>query len=211
MSQPAIATIILAAGSSARLGMHKALLKIENESAIKRVVKTVLASRSCRCIAVLGAQAAAVRAELDNLPVEIIENKNYAAGRTGSLKCALTHLGPALESTAVVIFPVDYPFVLHVVIDQLIDSYLTRVREVQESFWIVPEFQAKRGHPVLLAGPVLTGILALSADFSLREYLSGASSDHSLYRIAMPVESEAVLDNINTKEDLLRIWKREEL
>jgi molybdenum cofactor cytidylyltransferase len=212
MNPPPIATIVLAAGSSSRLGTHKALLEINNKSAIRRVAETSLASMSRRSIIVLGASANAIKAELDDLPVEIVENSLFAKGRTGSLKCALRHLGIALADTAVLVFPVDCPFISYRLLNRLIECFVKEQQSKSESFWIVPEFKGRRGHPVLLSGPILSRIFDLADDFSLKEFLYTAKThERSVRYIALPVESETVLDNINTRQDVLRIWKREGL
>ncbi|MCC7528185.1 MAG: nucleotidyltransferase family protein [Candidatus Melainabacteria bacterium] len=204
------ATIVLAAGSSSRLPFHKAFLQLGQTIAIKRVIETTLKSRSTRSLVVLGSRADSLIAEIKDFPVETIINRNYASGRTGSLKCALRHLSDKLESTAVLIFPVDCPFVSHQVLDSLIDCLLLRPASSTESVWIVPSFEGRRGHPILLSGPVLKRILWLDDDFSLRDFLYNLiTSEQSLVQIELPVDSQAVVDNINTSADVQRLLKRE--
>ena len=212
MDLPESVSIVLAAGSSARLDKHKALLETGNKSAVRRVVECSLASAAGRIIIVLGANAGKIKAELHNLPVEIVQNNNFESGRTGSLKCALRHLKTDLDKKAVLLFPVDCPFVPFSVLDQLLACYLQERKNEKESFWIVPEYNGRRGHPALIAGPVVPSILLLADDYSLRKFLHDAVQiEQSVRCLTVPAESESVLDNINTREDILRIWAREGL
>lgn len=204
-----IATIILAAGSSSRLPVHKALLEMDGRKAIRQVAETALLSKSDRCLVVLGAKSDLIRAEINDLPVEIVENYTFAQGRTGSIKCALKSLGETFSKKAVLIFPVDCPFVSHRLLDKLIDCFHEE-RQRCESLWIVPSFSGKRGHPILLSGSVLPKICDLDDDFPLREYLHAIKGDE-LHLVEIPVESKTVLDNMNTKDEVLQVCKREGL
>lgn len=53
-------------------------------------------------------------------------------------------------------------------------------------------------------------ILWLDDDFSLRDFLYNLiTSEQSLVQIELPVDSQAVVDNINTSADVQRLLKRE--
>ncbi|QEN94181.1 nucleotidyltransferase family protein [Xanthomonas translucens pv. undulosa] len=107
------AALVLAAGASQRLGYAKQALTRDGEPLLRRAARLALASSPARCVVVLGAQAEALRSALDDLPVEIVINRDWSTGMGGSLAClraalqgdgAITHslvLGcdqPALEA-----------------------------------------------------------------------------------------------------------------
>ncbi|MBI4533476.1 MAG: NTP transferase domain-containing protein [Candidatus Melainabacteria bacterium] len=257
MIPPTVVTIVLAAGSSGRLGTHKALLHLENRSAIVRVIQTSLASNSDQTVVVLGAHSESIRREIGDLPVSVVENVNFALGRTGSLKCALQSLvtGCYGNDTAIIIFPVDCPFVPSLVLNKLIACLLSNVSTVDHgekpvsvlggvcsdrqasvsnlrlsaerswsvddenspagmqsaSLWIHPEYSGRRGHPVLLSGPILSHVLKLADDFPLKDFLYEAEKNQVLCRHTVKVDTASVLDNINTTDDLVRVLKREGL
>ena len=244
MIPPTVVTIVLAAGSSVRLGTHKALLRLGGKTAIARVVEASLTSNSNETIVVLGAEAKSLAREIGDLPVLLVENTQFSLGRTGSLKCALRFLidhlngnktaiaAPAgstttlaalgshsnglqragvLSHVAIIIFPADCPLVPSPVLNKLIKCFFSRLPAGSESLWIAPEYAGKRGHPVLLFGPILSKLLELSDDFPLRDFLHSIECAGALHHLTVTVDTESVLDNINTSDDLARVLRREGL
>lgn len=210
MNEPRAVSIILAAGSSTRLRPHKALLEIDGKPAVLRIVDTVLRSKNKRCLIVTGAQAEAIQSSLDGLAVEIVHNRQFQNGRTGSIKVALRYLGGELTNTAVFIFPVDCPFIEPDILDNLYEALLALRESEKQSLWILPKFGQRGGHPALIYGPILNQILSLDDDYSLRDFLNCAKTDKRiLRRIDLPVDCESVLDNMNSRLELIRLCRRE--
>ncbi len=211
MKLPTVATVILSAGNSGRLGFHKALLRFGETSALSRVIASALSSKTSLTVVVLGAEVESLRQEIGDAPVTILENRQFIAGRTGSLKCAIRSLDLDSVFSAIMIFPVDCPFVAGTILDQLIECFQGQSLLPTESLWIAPEYAGKRGHPVLLAGPVLFDILALDDDFPLRDFLGRRVREGALRHLTVPVDTEHILDNINTVDDLVYVRQREGL
>ncbi|MBZ0188220.1 MAG: nucleotidyltransferase family protein [Candidatus Obscuribacterales bacterium] len=205
-----VVTIILAAGNSSRFGTHKGLIQLGGKSIIRTVAGTALASSSGLTIVVLGKESEGLKAELGELPVKTVYNAQFKQGRTGSIKSALESLS-AIQSTAIVIFPIDCPFVPPKVLNLLIETLTRQPLDHGESYWIVPEHDEKRGHPILLFGPVVGKIQALEDDYPLRDFLKEANDLGELIHITVPVETRSVLDNIDTRDDLAGALDREGL
>lgn len=83
--------IILAAGSSSRLGESKQLLEINGESLLKHAVNCAVAVADANVILVLGARAEEHRKVLDNLQIEIVINPNWKLGIGSSIKAGVQH------------------------------------------------------------------------------------------------------------------------
>ncbi len=81
--------ILLAAGSSSRLGRPKQLLEIGGETLLRRAAKAALATAPARTIVALGAEIVDCRAALEGLPVDIIEVVNWADGMGTTLAAAV--------------------------------------------------------------------------------------------------------------------------
>jgi molybdenum cofactor cytidylyltransferase len=88
--------VILAAGSSSRLGQPKQLLLYENRPLVTRAAEAALAAGASPVIVVLGAHAEKIRTALAGLPILIVENPAWSEGMASSLRSGLA----ALESAS---------------------------------------------------------------------------------------------------------------
>ncbi len=109
----AIAGLLLAAGSSHRLGESKQLLRDEaGESLVARGARLLLEAGCAPVVVVVGANGAAVRAALVHLPVCVVENAEHARGMGSSIACGVLWLAAnSAESRGVLIAACDMPTV----------------------------------------------------------------------------------------------------
>ncbi len=118
-----IGLIILAAGSSSRLGKPKQNLIFQGSTLLQRSIKAALAA-DCRQIAVvLGANAAVIEPTIVNQPVQIILNADWEKGMSSSISSGLSALlktNSQLQS--VILMLCDQPFADSSIINQLIQS-----------------------------------------------------------------------------------------
>ncbi len=116
-----ISLILLAAGSSSRMGQSKQLLLIENEPLLLRSTKAALASSFENVIVVLGAQEKEHRSVIAHLPIQIVLNRNWEDGMGSSLKKGLNHLLEVFpETQAIVIMVCDQPLLTASHLDKII-------------------------------------------------------------------------------------------
>lgn len=84
-----VATIILAAGGSRRLGRPKQLVAIDGEPLVRRVARACLDARSGPVAVVLGAHAAEVAAALGPLPLVHVVNAAWGDGLATSIRAGV--------------------------------------------------------------------------------------------------------------------------
>jgi molybdenum cofactor cytidylyltransferase len=84
--------VVLAAGGSARLGRAKQLLARDGETLLHRTARLACESGAARVCAVLGADAATMRAALRGLALDVIENPAWGQGLSSSLHAALASI-----------------------------------------------------------------------------------------------------------------------
>jgi molybdenum cofactor cytidylyltransferase len=118
---PSVAAIVLAAGSSTRMGRNKLLLEIGGETLVRRVVEAAGGAGVDRVVVVLGHDEARVRAELEGLRCETVVNPDHARGAGTSLHTGVRHV--AADASAVVIVLADMPFVTASMIAALVECY----------------------------------------------------------------------------------------
>lgn len=119
------AAIILAAGSSSRMGQSKQLLPVDGEPLLLRTVKAVLStSLLSSTVVVLGSEEERHSTLLQHLPVDIVSNPDWKKGIGSSLKAGLEQAlqkDPALEG--VVILVCDQPLLSGENITALLTTY----------------------------------------------------------------------------------------
>lgn len=105
-----VGILLLAAGSSSRLGRSKQLLPVDSEPLLVRAVRTALASGANKTVVVLGSDAPAHHNVISNYPVEVAVNDDWQKGMGHSLKTGLLHLiTSAPETQAVLVMVCDQP------------------------------------------------------------------------------------------------------
>jgi molybdenum cofactor cytidylyltransferase len=101
--------LILAAGSSSRMGTSKQMLDIRGEKLLSHAVKTGL-SVSEHVTVVLGSHTEEHAKLLEKLPIHIVENKDWAKGMGNSLKAGFAAVLNRMPDAADVIMMVcDQP------------------------------------------------------------------------------------------------------
>jgi molybdenum cofactor cytidylyltransferase len=109
-----VGAVILAAGSSRRLGRPKQLLLLEGKPLIGYVVDLALAAELGEIVVVLGHEHEAVRGAL-GASVRTVVNEDHAAGQGSSLRVGIEALGDRI--TRAVVLLGDQP---HVPLDAVV-------------------------------------------------------------------------------------------
>lgn len=118
-----VAAVILAAGSSSRLGFPKQLVVHQGATLLRRTVEAALSSVCTPVLVVLGAFADRIAPELDGLPVQKIVNEKWTQGMGSSVRAAISTVAvlPSLE--AVIVSVCDQPFLSSAIFDALENRY----------------------------------------------------------------------------------------
>lgn len=188
-----VAGLVLAAGSSTRMGAgNKLLQEVRGEPLLRHAVKAQLAARTAPVIVVTGHQQDEVRAALSGLDVDFVHNPSYGEGLATSLKAGLAAL-PA-KVAGVVVSLGDMPNVTAGVIDRLAQAFADR----PEALAVVPTLLGQRGNPVLLARGLFPEVAKLSGDQGARRLIDGAGEAVE----EVPLDDPAIALDIDTPEAL---------
>jgi molybdenum cofactor cytidylyltransferase len=171
-----IGAIVLAAGSSSRMGRPKAALTLgrDGPSFVDAITNTLSA-----------AGVSAVRV--------VVINPNPASGMLSSVQCGVRALPSGLD--AVFVWPVDHPLVERDTVIALIAAFRGSAPPV-----VVPTHDGRRGHPVLFAARVLPELLVADGTRGAAAVVH-AHDD----RLELPVADRGVLCDIDTPEDYARL------
>lgn len=184
--------ILLAAGTSSRMGQPKQLLDWHGQPLVRHVAATALASQLDGLVVVLGAVAPAVRATLTDLagPLQFVTCPDYAEGQAASLRCGLAAL-PAGTQAALILL-VDQPLVTTALINHMLSDW----RRDPVALALIPRYQGQRGNPVLLAASLLPELAALQGDRGARVILANYAEQVRW----LDLDDPAVVTDLDTPE-----------
>lgn len=157
-----VAGILLAAGSSTRMGTdNKLLLPMNNGmTMISWIVQTYLKSKISKLIVVTGFQEKAVREALLGLDVEFIYNPNYEKGQASSVSAGIESLAEQWDSALIGLG--DMPFVTTDLINRLIESHhLLPKSDIRIT---LPLLDGKRSNPVIWGRAFFDELRNISGD-----------------------------------------------
>lgn len=190
-----IGIIILAAGESKRLGQPKQLLKLNDETLIRRAVKTAIQAKAEKIVVVLGANFEPIKIEIEDLDCEIVFNETWKSGMSSTIKTGLEKLLEiAPDISGVIISLCDQPFIEGKHFNELIDKFSQTNKPIVSAF-----YNDKFGVPALFSKEISPELLKLEGDRGARNLLNKDSEN--IEKIEMP---EAAFD-IDTPEDFEKL------
>src|SRR5260221_3592796 len=116
--------IILAAGPSSRLRQSKQLLKIGNETMLRKTVRAVIDSGVDKILIVLGSGQQAHQQEIIDLPVHVVYNPDWQKGMGSSLKVGVGFVEEQFSTCETILVSVcDQPLLTSNHLKKLIHNY----------------------------------------------------------------------------------------
>jgi molybdenum cofactor cytidylyltransferase len=135
--------IVLAAGGSGGLAVHKPLARFGGKTAL------AIALENCRelepAIVVLGSGSARVRKEVP-AGARAVTNRRWRSGQLSSLLAGLRHVPPGAPF---LIYPVDHPLLTRAIVRRLVAGF--RSRSPHEKI-VLPRARGRAGHPTIFSG-----------------------------------------------------------
>jgi molybdenum cofactor cytidylyltransferase len=192
----AVAAVILAAGSSVRMGSPKQVLRFGGESLLRRTARAALAAGCEPVVVVTGAYADACEREVEGLDVQIVLNADWQTGMSSSVRAGIRRLGHA-DVDAAVLLVCDQPHLTATVVSGLLATYRARPRPV-----IASSYGGGLGVPALFSRQLFSELLGV-------EGLAGAKAvieKHAREADFVPFPGGGV--DIDTPEDFLRLGGR---
>ena len=154
------AIVILAAGTSSRLGSPKQLLEYNGKTLLQHAIDTALVTGCPKVMVVLGARADMLKLKLANQPIEILENKNWQEGMTSSIRYALQNITIAGFQPESIIFMVcDQPYVTSSLLMSLVE------KSVETGLPIIASgYDDKAGTPAMFHKSMFPQLMDLKGD-----------------------------------------------
>ena len=189
--------IILAAGESKRMGFPKMLLPFNGITMLENVIRNVTDSNVDNSLIVLGAERDSLTELVSKSSVTSFFNDNYKDGMLSSVQCGFRNLPSDFE--AALVFQGDQPFIFPEVINRVIEGYRSSGNGI-----VIPVYEKKRGHPILIDRKYLKEIETLDNQEGLRSLSRKFSED------VMEVETDdrGILRDFDTYDEYKKEFKQ---
>jgi molybdenum cofactor cytidylyltransferase len=188
-----VAGIVLAAGSSTRMGRNKMLLTVGTQPLVRRSVTAALDAGLSPVIAVVGHEAERVEAALAGLPCQVVFNAAFHVGMRVSLQAGVRAVPDDVPAALVALG--DMPYVTAGMMRAVADRYRAGTAPL-----VVSEYGAVNAPPTLYDRTLFAELLAMTGEGSGKQVL--LRHRHQADAVAFP---EAALFDVDVPADYERI------
>lgn len=181
--------VVLAGGLSSRADAFKMALKIGNKTLIEKCLEGMYDICS-RVIVVGGYNIDVVASIVNKYPkVNLIFNRGFQEGMFSSVLAGIREV----KEERFFITPGDYPLIGKGIYNRMLDI---------DGNIVIPVFNEKKGHPVLIKSYLIKELLNGSSYKSLREFIESKGY------IQVEVAEEGILTDVDTQEDYKKVLNR---
>lgn len=187
--------IILAAGTSSRMGIAKQLLPLGDRPILAHVIDRVLAESFTEIIAVIGHEADTIQRAISVKDDRFrwVMNKDYGQGQGTSLKCGISQMNE--HHSSVMVFLADLPFLSQETVHDIYILGNVMLQETDVPFVLQPSFQGTAGHPVFFGHVEAEWFQQIDGDQGAKVIMNQFS-----IRKRLSVEDQGILYDIDTPE-----------
>lgn len=191
---PAVAGILLAAGTSSRYGSaNKLLATIDGTPVVRQAATTLLDSAADPVIVVTGHEHTRLREVLADLSVTFVHNPDFETGQGASVRVGIDSLPDSVGAAVIALG--DMPYIDVTSIDTLVETFAAGGGTA-----LAAGFRGERGNPVLFARTHFNELRAVSGDTGGRRILLDPSTDAAVVETGDP----GVRQDVNVPADLGR-------
>ena len=191
-----IATLILAAGNSSRMGKAKQLLAVEDSTLLGMAIKNALKSDTDEVFCVLGENINVILKSIEKFEIGTIVNPNYEDGLSSSIVCGIERL---MHFDAVFVMLADQPKVDSSYLNQIIFDFKDNPGCI-----IASDYEGTKGVPALFPKEYYHFLLKLKGDKGAKQLLNSkkitvktVNTSVNLLDIDTPEDYHNLINNLN--------------
>ena len=160
-----IGVVILAAGSSSRLGHPKQLVEFRRKSLLQHSIDTGNALEFGSHLLVLGANSEEIRKKIEPGKFKIIQNNNWEEGMASSLRLGVQRIMEK-EIQHILVLLADQPLITTAHLENLVEKHLNE--ELQATF---SKYDDDLGVPAIFSRSLFPKLLGLKGDHGAKKLL----------------------------------------
>ncbi|MGK9124998.1 nucleotidyltransferase family protein [Olivibacter sp. SA151] len=187
--------ILLAAGSSQRIGRPKQLLSYRGSTLVRRSVQIAEATNPAALVVVLGAAADLVKDEIRGQKINLVYNPDFKNGIASSIRCGVDYLlkhYAAIEN--IIIMVCDQPYVSKKHINRLMEEQRKTDAKI-----VASSYADQLGVPALFNKTLFKELTLLTGDIGAKKLIQ----KHSAEAIAIPLSYGEI--DVDTEEAYTRL------
>lgn len=187
--------VILAAGSSSRLGFPKQTFEVNDKSLLQNVIQEAQKTSIREIVVVLGANAETIQQKTNFGETTFVINPNWSSGLSTSIICGLDYLTEKEPNLEYVIFLVcDQPYLKASNIQAIVDEFYLNHESI-----VASDYEGIQGTPALFESSLFEEIRKLSGG-------RGAMSIIKKYaeKVALVPFQDGIFD-VDTPEDIKQL------
>lgn len=194
-----IGVVILAAGSSSRLGYPKQLVEFKGKLMLQQIIELAGFFEFETKVLILGANAEEITEKIEPGAFEILFNENWQEGMASSIRAGLERsLEKEKDLEHLLILLSDQPFVSKERVEALIEEQVTGNSEATFS-----EYDGDVGVPAIFSSSVFSYLKELKGDHGAKKLINDQKIEFRTVRFA-----KGNFD-VDTKEDVELLKKLE--
>lgn len=191
-----VAGVVLAAGTSSRMGRNKLFEPLGGTSVLRRAVGTAREAGLDPVLVVVGHQSDRALAELAGLRCTPVLNAEFARGMNTSVRAGISAVSD--DASGAVVMLADMPFVTAAMVRALVERY-----RVAEAALVVSVYGEVLAPPILYGRPLFGELRALEGDGCGKRVVKA----HRAEAIEVQWPPSALTD-LDLPEDLERVRSR---
>jgi molybdenum cofactor cytidylyltransferase len=199
-----IAALVPAAGTSTRMGRPKLLLEFDGQTVIGRVVGALRTGGVARVVVIAppadAAEGLAIAKAASTAGAEIVVPEMRPAEMRDSIEHGLELLARGQSPDSVMLMPADHPGINPGIV-ALIAEYAAR----HPKSLVIPTFNGRRGHPIVLPWPVASLVQSLPTGMGLNALVA----QHSHLVVELVMSNAEIVHDLDTPDDL-EYWQNRE-
>jgi molybdenum cofactor cytidylyltransferase len=180
-----VAGVVLAAGTSSRMGKNKLLLALRGESLLRRAVRTAVEAGLAPVVVVLGHERDLALTELAGLRCTAVLNPDYQKGINTSLRTGISAVPE--EAGAALVMLADMPFVTKEMLEAVVASYRNGAAPL-----VVSTYQDIEAPPMLYDRSLFPELRALDGEGCGKKVVKRHRGDS--VKLAWPVSALTDMD-----------------
>jgi molybdenum cofactor cytidylyltransferase len=194
-----VGAVVLAAGSSSRMGSPKQTLQFRGSSLLRRATLAALGAGCHPVIVVTGAHSELSRRELNGLDVREVLNTRWETGMASSIRAGIEGLVSANPyATAAILLLCDQPHVTADVISRLVAAYRSTGRPI-----VASTYGGSFGVPALFSRKLFAELTRLVGAAGAKEVIKRYASEAHF----LPFTGGEV--DVDTQDDFSRLIARD--